>query len=73
LGPIDNLTDLLEARGLKVGCMDADVLFDACTFLAKNDLTVTCIAVRADMPGDRQRFCLGSRAWALDAKTRRTK
>jgi Zn-dependent peptidase ImmA (M78 family) len=38
--------------------MDADVKFDACTFQAKNDLAVTAIVIRADMPGDRQRFCI---------------
>jgi len=57
-GPIDSLTDLLEGNGLKVGCMDAEVQFDACTFQAENDITVMAIIVRSDMPGDRQRFCL---------------
>jgi Zn-dependent peptidase ImmA (M78 family)/transcriptional regulator with XRE-family HTH domain len=57
-GPIDNFTDLMEARGLKVGSMDMDAKFDACTFQAENNLAVTAIVVRSDMPGDRQRFCL---------------
>lgn len=57
-GPLDSLTDLLEARGLKVGSMDADVQFDACTFRSEDEPAVTAIVVRSDMPGDRQRFCL---------------
>jgi len=57
-GPLDSLTDLLEERGLKVGSMDADVLFDACTFRSEQDTSVTAVVVRSDMPGDRQRFCL---------------
>lgn len=58
VGPIENLTDLLEAKGLKVGSMDADGKFDACTFQAENDVSVTAIVTRADMPGDRQRFSI---------------
>lgn len=57
-GPLDSLTDLLEARGLKVGSMDADVQFDACTFRSEEDPAVTAIVVRSDMPGDRQRLHL---------------
>jgi len=58
MGPIENLTDLLEAKGLKVGSMDADVKFDACTFQAENNLSVIVIVTRSDMPGDRQRFSM---------------
>jgi len=56
MGPIENLTDLLEAKGLKVGSMDAEMKFDACTFQAENDISVVAIVSRADAPGDRQRF-----------------
>ena len=58
MGPIENLTDRLEAKGLKVGSMDTNVKFDACTFQAENDLAVTAIVTRSDMPGDRQRFSI---------------
>jgi Zn-dependent peptidase ImmA (M78 family) len=56
--PLDSLTDLLEVKGLKIGCIDADALFDACTLQSENAPSVTAIVVRSDMPGDRQRFCL---------------
>jgi Zn-dependent peptidase ImmA (M78 family)/DNA-binding XRE family transcriptional regulator len=58
MGPIENLTDLLEVKGLKVGSMDADVKFDACTFQAQDDLSVIVIVIRSDMPGDRHRFSM---------------
>ena len=58
MGPIENLADVLEAKGLKVGSMDADIKFDACTFQAADDFTVTAIVTRSDIEGDRQRFSL---------------
>ena len=58
MGPIENLTDLLEAKGIKVGSLDANVKFDACTFRAENDLPVIVIVTRSDVPGDRQRFSM---------------
>jgi Zn-dependent peptidase ImmA (M78 family)/DNA-binding XRE family transcriptional regulator len=57
-GPFENLTDLLEDKGIKVTAIDADAKFDACTFQAKNDFVVTVIATRTNIPGDRQRFNL---------------
>jgi len=57
-GPIENLTDLLEGKGIKVGAIDADAKFDACTFQAKNGFTATVIVTRTNIPGDRQRFNL---------------
>ena len=57
-GPIDNLTDLLEGKGVKIGTIDADEKFDACTFQAKDDFTATVIVTRTNIPGDRQRFNL---------------
>lgn len=58
IGPVENLTDLLESKGFKIGVMDADTKFDACTFQAENDLAVTAIVTRSNMPGDRQRFSM---------------
>jgi len=55
---IENLTSLLEDKGIKVGVVDADNNFDACTFDAEGDGRLVIIVTRSDMPGDRQRFCL---------------
>jgi len=54
--PIDNLTELLEAKGIKVGLIAGDDNFDACTFLYDGRTPV--IAVNRNRPGDRQRFDL---------------
>jgi len=59
-GPINNLTDLIESKGIKVRSIDADMLFDACTFQAEDDPAVTAIIVRSDLPGDRQRLSMAS-------------
>jgi Zn-dependent peptidase ImmA (M78 family) len=55
---IENLTSLLEDKGIKVGIIDADNNFDACTFDAEGDGSLVIIVTRSNMPGDRQRFCL---------------
>ena len=55
LDPIENLTQLLEDQGIKVGLVDGFEHFDACTFLANNN---PVIVSKADLPGDRQRFNL---------------
>jgi Zn-dependent peptidase ImmA (M78 family)/DNA-binding XRE family transcriptional regulator len=55
---IENLTSLLEDKGIKVGVIDADNNFDACTFDAEDDGRLVIIVTRSNMPGDRQRFCL---------------
>jgi Zn-dependent peptidase ImmA (M78 family)/transcriptional regulator with XRE-family HTH domain len=55
LDPIENLTQLLEDRGIKVGLVDGFEHFDACTFLADS---APVIVSKADLPGDRQRFNL---------------
>ncbi len=52
---IENITSLLEDNGVKVGQIEADKSFDACTFL-NDDQPV--IAVQKNIPGDRQRFSL---------------
>ncbi len=56
LDPIENLTQLLEDRGIKIGLVDGFEHFDACTFLV-NDKPV--IVTKANLPGDRQRFNIG--------------
>ncbi|MBX6341158.1 MAG: ImmA/IrrE family metallo-endopeptidase [Thermomicrobiaceae bacterium] len=58
LDPIENLTQVLEDRGIKVGLIDANDDFDALTFRAGTDGEILVIVVRADLPGDRQRFDL---------------
>jgi len=55
LDPIENITQLLEDQGIKVGLVDGFEHFDACTFLAN---CVPVIVSMADLPGDRQRFNL---------------
>lgn len=52
--PIENLTDTLEARGVKVGQVEGHSDFDALTFTMDGDIPV--IAIKRDLPGDRQRF-----------------
>jgi transcriptional regulator with XRE-family HTH domain len=56
LDPIENLTQVLEDQGIKVGLVDGFELFDACTFLTGQ---TPVIVTKANIPGDRQRFNLG--------------
>jgi Zn-dependent peptidase ImmA (M78 family)/transcriptional regulator with XRE-family HTH domain len=71
--PIDNLVEVLEDRGVRVEVVSGvDSDFDACGFWAKVDaqasehvsceetdsVLVPVIAVRLEVPGDRQRFSL---------------
>lgn len=57
--PIENLTELLEDQGIRVGIVDSEERFDACTFLAEVDgKALPVIASRRGVPGDRQRFSL---------------
>lgn len=55
-GSIENLTQLLEDQGVKVGLVSGFEHFDACTFMANG---APVIVSKADVPGDRQRFNLG--------------
>jgi Zn-dependent peptidase ImmA (M78 family)/transcriptional regulator with XRE-family HTH domain len=55
LDPIENVMELFEDRGIKVGLVTGFEDFDACIFKA-NETPV--IVVREDIPGDRQRFNL---------------
>ena len=56
LDPIENLTQLLEDQGVKVGLVSGFEHFDACTFMADG---IPVIVSKAELPGDRQRFNLG--------------
>lgn len=57
MSTIENLTDLLETQGIKVGLVNGDACFDACTFWVNDQSPV--IAIRHGLSGDRQRFSLG--------------
>ena len=56
LDPIENLTQLLEDQGVKVGLVSGFEHFDACTFIANG---IPVIVSKDELPGDRQRFNLG--------------
>jgi len=56
--PIENLVELLEDRGIKVGLVDGDERFDACTFWVGDGDTQPVIALKRDRAGDRARFSL---------------
>ncbi len=56
LDPIKNLMEVCEDHGIKIGLVDGHSGFDALTLLANDNIPV--IALRRDMPGDRQHFCL---------------
>ncbi|MBP7228219.1 MAG: helix-turn-helix domain-containing protein, partial [Longilinea sp.] len=53
---IENLVQLLEDRGIKVGIISGFEHFDACTLMANGD---PVIVTKQELPGDRQRFNLG--------------
>jgi len=53
---IENLVQLLEDRGIKVGIISGFDHFDACTFKVNGDAV---IVTKAELAGDRQRFNLG--------------
>lgn len=54
--PIENMVQLLEDRGIKVGIISGFDHFDACTFQVNGDAV---IVTKAELTGDRQRFNLG--------------
>jgi len=56
LDPIPNLTETLEAHGIKVGFVQGCDDFDALTFMANEAIPV--IVIKAGIPGDRQRMNL---------------
>ncbi len=56
LDPIEDLVQVLEDRGIKVGLVDGSDHFDACTFNVNGN---PVIVTKKDLPGDRQRFNIG--------------
>lgn len=63
LEPIPNLTEVLEAHGIKVGHVAGADAFDALTLWAvlkepRQAGPVPVIVIKKDVPGDRQRFSL---------------
>ncbi len=54
--PIENVMDVLEQHGIKVGVIEATNEFDALTFYYNNKTPV--IAINKNFPGDRQRYNL---------------
>lgn len=56
--PIEDVTALLEDHGIRVGVIEADDDFDACTFRTEINGEVPVIVTREGVPGDRQRFSL---------------
>ncbi|MCD5408106.1 XRE family transcriptional regulator, partial [Candidatus Bipolaricaulota bacterium] len=58
IDPIENLTQLLEDRGIKVGALSSEEAFDACTFVVTAEGEIPVIVVKRGLPGDRTRFNL---------------
>ncbi len=56
--PIGNLIEVLEDKSIKVDLLPAGPGFDALAFTAREDGGLAVIAVREDLPGDRQRYNL---------------
>jgi len=54
--PIENLTERLEEKSLRVGCLEAPEAFDAGAFEAAVNEGVPVIVFNKDRPEDRQRF-----------------
>ncbi len=55
IDPIDNLINILETHGIKIGMIDSRDCFDGCTFKSNGQ---PVIAVRNNTCGDRQRFSI---------------
>jgi transcriptional regulator with XRE-family HTH domain/Zn-dependent peptidase ImmA (M78 family) len=55
--PIENVSEVLEDQGVKVGMVEAHEDFDAVTFWADRETPI--IVVKCGLAGDRQRFSLG--------------
>ena len=54
--PIENLMEVVEDQGIKVGLVNGHKDFDALTLWVNDEVPV--IVVKRDVPGDRQRFNL---------------
>lgn len=57
--PIENLTERLEDKTLRVGCLESPDAFDACAFEAQVNGGIPVIIFNKERPGDRQRFSIG--------------
>lgn len=57
--PIENVTERLEDKALRVGSIPAPDAFDACAFQADVNGGIPVIVFNEDRPGDRQRFNVG--------------
>jgi Zn-dependent peptidase ImmA (M78 family)/DNA-binding XRE family transcriptional regulator len=64
---IDDLVELLEDKGIKVGFVDGHDKFDGCSFEMADGAPV--IVVKQDVPGDRQRFTLAHELGHLVTRT----
>jgi Zn-dependent peptidase ImmA (M78 family)/DNA-binding XRE family transcriptional regulator len=58
IAPVENITEVLETKGIKVGVIEADTRFDGLTFRPGDEQNSTAIITRENSPGDRQRFDL---------------
>lgn len=58
IDPIENLTQLLEDRGVKVGTLSSGEAFDACTFVVTAEGEIPIVVVKKGLSGDRTRFNL---------------
>lgn len=56
LDPIENLVEILETQGIKVGIIQGADNFDALTLMANENIPV--IVVKDGVPGDRQRLSI---------------
>lgn len=56
LDPIENMVEILETQGIKVGIIPGADHFDALTLMANDAIPV--IVVKDGMPGDRQRLSI---------------
>jgi Zn-dependent peptidase ImmA (M78 family) len=56
LDPIENLVEIIETQGIKVGIVQGADHFDALTLMANG--TIPVIVVKDGLPGDRQRLSI---------------
>lgn len=63
--PIENVTAMLEDKGVKVGFVDAHEGFDACLLHVAGHPELAVVATSRNIPGDRQRMNLAHEAGHL--------
>lgn len=56
LDPIDDVTELLESRGIRIVYVEASDAFDGCTLVANGSIPV--VVINSRFPGDRRRLSL---------------